>query len=116
MRDHAASGPELPHPDRAGIDLSQVLFALSDPGRRAMVRQLQDGPLEAAACTPAGTDLPKATKSHMLKVLREAGVIRNLPNPQRRGRILTLRRDDLEARFPGLIDAVLSADSPSAGG
>ena len=40
-----------------------------------------------------------------MKVLREAGVIRNEPNG--RQRVLTLRREDLDARFPGLLDAVL---------
>ena len=110
------SDDDLPHPDGAALDLSQVLFALSDPGRRAIVRQLRSGPMEAAACTPATADMPKATKSHMLKVLREAGVIRNQPNPQRRGRLLTLRRADLDARFPGLLDAVLSGEPASQDG
>jgi len=106
--------PDLPHPDRAALDLPQVLFALSDPGRLAIARQLGSGPMEAAACAPCGADMPKATKSHMLKVLREAGVIRNMPNPQRRGRLLTLRREDLEARFPGLIEAILAAEEAPA--
>lgn len=98
---------ELPHPDRETIELAQVLFALSDPARLALVRELADGAMEAAACTPWQCDTPKATKSHLLKVLREAGVIRN--EPKGRGRLLTLRREDLDARFPGLIDAVLRA-------
>jgi hypothetical protein len=41
-----------------------------------------------------------------MKVLREAGVIRNEPDGRRRR--LTLRRDDLDARFPGLLDSVLA--------
>lgn len=100
---------DLPHPARDALELSQVLFALADPGRRAILCQLRDGPLEAVACTPAGADMPKATKSHMLKVLREAGLICNIPNPNGRGRLLTLRHDDLEARFPGLIGSVLAS-------
>lgn len=98
---------DLPHPDPAAFDLGQVLFALSDPGRLAIVRSLAEGPMEAAQCVPWAPGMPKATKSHMLKVLREAGVIRNLPHG--RGRLLTLRRDEMEARFPGLLAAVLAA-------
>jgi hypothetical protein len=40
-----------------------------------------------------------------MKVLREAGVIRNEPNG--RGRMLTLRREDLDELFPGLLESVL---------
>ncbi|PYE81398.1 ArsR/SmtB family transcription factor [Pseudoroseicyclus aestuarii] len=99
------SGPELPHPARDEIALTQVLFALSDPDRLAIVRQLAGGPLEMKACTPGETARAKSTRSHLFKVLREAGVLRSVP--QGRGRLLTLRRADLEARFPGLLQAVL---------
>jgi len=104
-----ASGPELPHPDREAIVLSDVLFALSDPDRLDMVRQLRGGPLDAVDCFVGDPPVPKSTKSHLMKVLREAGVIRNEPNG--RNRILTLRRDDLDARFPGLLDAILTPEA-----
>ena len=55
----------------------------------------------------------KSTCTHHFKVLREAGVIR-----QRRSgtaRLNTLRSEDLEARFPGLLDAILAA-APAAPG
>ncbi len=105
---------DLPHPAREDIELSQVLFALSDPGRLAIARELAAGPAEAASCVPWAPDMPKATKSHMMKVLREAGVIRN--EPKGRGRLLSLRRADLEARFPGLLDAILNAGGSPPGG
>lgn len=104
---------ELPHPERAELTLSAVLFALSDPERLAIAQQLHDGPLDMAACHLSDPNVPKSTKSHLMKVLREAGVIRNEPNG--RGRILTLRREDLDARFPGLLDTILdAADEPAA--
>lgn len=96
---------DLPHPEREALELSTVLFALSDPDRLEMVRQLRDGAMDAANCNALDPAIPKSTKSHLMKVLREAGVIRNEPNGRRR--TLTLRRDDLDARFPGLLDAVL---------
>ena len=98
---------ELPHPDREAVELAGVLFALSDPDRLDIVRQLRAGPMDAALCSTADPSIPKSTKSHLMKVLREAGVIRN--EPRGRHRVLTLRRDDLDARFPGLLDAVLDA-------
>src|SRR5690606_12142464 len=40
---------DLPHPERSEIQLTDVLFALSDPERLAITRQLADGPLDMAA-------------------------------------------------------------------
>lgn len=98
---------ELPHPARDEIRLTEVLFALSDPDRLDIVRQLAGGPVEMAHCHLSDPNIPKSTKSHLMKVLRESGVIRN--EPLGRGRRLSLRRDDLEVRFPGLINSVLGA-------
>ncbi len=97
----------LAHPREDEIELAKVLFALSDPARLDLVRQLRDAPLEAARCHLTDPSIPKSTKSHQMKVLREAGVIRN--DPKGRGRLLSLRRDELDRRFPGLLDAVLDA-------
>jgi DNA-binding transcriptional ArsR family regulator len=102
---------ELPHPDREDITLTGVLFALSDPDRLVIAQQLVDGPLDMAACSATDPTMPKSTRSHLMKVLREAGVIRNEPNGRRR--ILSLRRDDLEERFPGVLDTVLHAAGPA---
>ncbi len=99
----------LPHPDRSDLKLTQVLFALSDPERLAIVRQLAAGPLDMARCHLSDAATPKSTKSHLMKVLREAGIIHNAAAG--RGRRLTLRRDDLEARFPGLLACVLADTS-----
>ena len=98
---------DLPHPGRDELRLADVLFALSDPERLAIIRQLADGPLDMAQCHLSDPSIPKSTKSHLMKVLREAGVIRN--EALGRGRRLSIRFDDLEARFPGLIVAVLNA-------
>src|SRR3954465_8210252 len=84
--------------------LEEVLAALSDPVRMRIVRTLAAEP----DGRPCGTfDLPvtKSTPSHHFRVLREAGLIEQ----EHRGRTrhTTLRRDDLERRFPGLLDLVL---------
>ena len=101
---------ELPHPETGDLVLTDVLFALSDPTRLAIVRELAEGALEETPCAAVGGTMPKSTRSHQLKTLREAGVIRNEANG--RGRRLTLRTEDLDARFPGLLAAVLDAPGP----
>ncbi|MCX5396085.1 helix-turn-helix transcriptional regulator [Streptomyces sp. NBC_00102] len=102
----SGSTRDLAHPDAAALELTGVLFALSDPARLELVRRLAAaGSLEVAECQPDSGPIPKSTLSHHLKILREAGVVRNVPQGRRRA--LTLRREDLESRFPGLLDAVL---------
>ncbi|MFE7422526.1 ArsR/SmtB family transcription factor [Rhodococcus sp. NPDC057529] len=83
-----------------------MLFALSDRARLELVQELSDGPVDMVDCSALGVDTPKSTRSHHVKVLREAGVI--ISELCGRNRRLTLRRADLDDRFPGLLDAVLS--------
>lgn len=98
--------PELVHPAASEIELPAVLHALSDPQRLRIVRELaaSEDPL---ACGSILLDISKSTRTHHFRVLREAGVIEQ----RREGtkRLSTLRRADLDARFPGLLDAVLAA-------
>jgi len=92
------------HPSRSELELPAVLHALSDPARLAIVRHLATR--SECACGGFESQLSKATLSHHYKVLRECGVVRTRPDGRKR--LLSLRRDDLEARFPGLLDAVLA--------
>ena len=93
------------HPSCSEIELPSVLHALSDPARLEIVRRLADG--DEPSCGTFELGLSKATLSHHFRVLREAGVVRT--RPEGRKRLLSLRIDDLERQFPGLLDAVLSA-------
>ena len=90
-------------PAAEAIELTAVLAALSDPGRLAVVRELAS--CEERTCGTFGYWQSKATRSHHLKILREAGLTRT--RAESTHRYVSLRRDDLEARFPGLLDAVL---------
>ena len=98
------AGP-LHHPDPTEIALPSLLHALSDPVRLEIVRSLAS--LDACACNAIELPVGKATASHHFKVLRLAGVIAQHDVGARR--ISSLRRDDLERRFPGLLDSVLQA-------
>jgi DNA-binding transcriptional ArsR family regulator len=102
-----ATTRRLEHPDLADVQLPAVLFALSDPARLDLVRELaSQGPLTVAQCQATGPDVPKSTFSHHLKTLREAGLVRN--EPAGRQRTVSLRRAEIDARFPGLLAAVLA--------
>ena len=97
------------HPAAEELELAAVLHALSDPLRLSIVRDLA----EAGSCNCGAFAVPvaKSTLSHHLKVLREAGV--TLTEPTGTQRVVSLRAEDLNARFPGLLDAVLAA-APAA--
>ena len=93
----------LIHPDRDDIRLDRVLYALSDPVRLAIVRKLaREG---TATCGALDAGRPKSSMSHHFRVLRGAGVLRTVGDGA--AHINSLRRDDLDAKFPGLLEAVL---------
>ena len=104
-------GMELHHPERGEIELPAVLHALSDPHRLEIVRRLAEDS-EPRPCGTFGFEISKSTLTHHFRTLREAGVIQQ----QREGttKLTWLRRDDLDARFPGLLDAVLSSKAVPA--
>jgi DNA-binding transcriptional ArsR family regulator len=94
------------HPAREDLEVSAVLHALSDPHRLEIVRKLATDP-EPRPCGNFGLDVSKSTLTHHFRVLREAGVIEQ----EREGttKMTSLRREDLDTRFPGLLDAVLQS-------
>ena len=95
----------LHHPRIDEIALPDVLHALSDPVRLQIVRALADR--EEHSCSSVEASVSKSTLSHHFKVLREAGVTHTRVNGTHR--LVSIRRDELEARFPGLLDSVLGA-------
>jgi DNA-binding transcriptional ArsR family regulator len=102
----AVSGAEpLSHPERAEIELAAVLHALSDPMRLRIVAKLARG--DERTCKSFELPVVKSTCTHHFRVLREAGVIRQ--RLEGTTRLNSLRHEDLEARFPGVIDSVLRA-------
>ncbi len=101
----------LHHPATDELELSAVLHALSDPQRLHIVRVLAASP-EARRCGTFDLPVTKSTATHHFRVLREAGVISQ--REEGTARLSSLRRADLDARFPGLLPAVLAAE-PSAG-
>jgi DNA-binding transcriptional ArsR family regulator len=93
------------HPAIDQVRLTEVMAALSDPIRIGLVRLLSDdvergwGELRAPVA--------KSTLSHHLRVLRAAGLTRTREEGTRC--FVRLRRDDIDSRYPELLDAVLAA-------
>jgi DNA-binding transcriptional ArsR family regulator len=92
-------------PDVDELDLTTILQALGDPVRLKIVRTLAASGEQVCGSMELG--ISKSTRSHHFKTLREAGI--TLTRAEGTHRHLSLRRDDLEARFPGLLDAVLQS-------
>ncbi|GAA3240866.1 ArsR/SmtB family transcription factor [Nonomuraea helvata] len=97
--------PVLVHPDTENFDVLDVLHALADPTRMTIVQTLRAAP--ERACGTFQVDVAPSTLTHHFRVLREAGIIRQREEGNRRW--TALRMDDLDARFPGLLDAIVNA-------
>ncbi|MBJ6723339.1 ArsR/SmtB family transcription factor [Geomesophilobacter sediminis] len=89
------------------ISLSKVLHALSDPVRMEIVLKIAKA--GQVACGAFDIPMPKSTLSHHFKVLRESGVVTS----RREGNELmnSLRSEELEERFPGLLKSIIAAGS-----
>ena len=93
------------HPDVASVDVDEVLKALADPTRRQIVRMLAEQ--GDRPCGTFGLPVAASTLSHHFRALRRAGILRQYDDG--RQRMNTLRLDELDGRFPGLVAAILDA-------
>lgn len=93
------------HPPAEEIQLPAVLYAFSDPIRLELIRFIERN--GESRCGDFGPDIPKSTMSHHFKVLRESGITRTRVAGTQR--YMSLRTDDLEGKFPGLLKSVLDA-------
>jgi DNA-binding transcriptional ArsR family regulator len=106
------SGMSLLRPNRDELQIASVLHALSDPQRLAIVASLARDPAPRR-CGAFGLCITKSTLTHHFRVLREAGVIDQ--REEGTARLNSLRREDLDTRFPGLLDAVLAGAGEGEG-
>lgn len=106
---------KLFHPRLSEITVEQILFALSDPIRARIFRDIA-----AASCPQRcseflscdGQSVPKSSLSNHFKVLRQAGLIRS----EKIGVELrnVSRCAELKERFGGLISSILEAYEETA--
>ena|SRR5215210_2529975 len=95
---------KIPHPPTSALDLATIMRTLGDPLRLEIVRLLADGRERDCGELSEVLDIPASTGSYHLRLLREAGVTRTRAEGVHR--FIGLRRDDLEERFPGLVDVL----------
>jgi DNA-binding transcriptional ArsR family regulator len=109
----SAAAPDrlLDHPEPADIRLEAVLHACADPMRLRIIQALAAD--AASSCGIIGLECSKSTATYHFRVLREAGVITQ--HYQGTAKVNELRRDDLDAVFPGLLDALLASASAQSG-
>ena len=106
----------LSHPSMENVTVEGILHALSDPVRAAIYTQLV-----LSECSKNCSNflevsdrvIPKSTLSQHFKILREAGLIRS----ERKGVEIknTGRCAEIESRFPGLVQSIMSAYSIQMG-
>jgi DNA-binding transcriptional ArsR family regulator len=97
----------LPHPSIDQIDLANVLAVLGDQTRLAIVKYLarnEGAPMNCSQFLDFGS---KTNLSYHLAKLREAGVTRTEVSGT--SRLISLRRAELDRRFPGLLDSIIAA-------
>jgi DNA-binding transcriptional ArsR family regulator len=112
---HRGVTDDVVEPAAEDFQLPRILAALADPHRLATVQYVaRNG---ESWCTQvmqeAGLAMSKSTFSHHLRILREAGVVTK--RIQGTKGFTRLRKDDLDQRFPGLMDSVIGAGDAVAG-
>ncbi len=96
--------PEYPTPEMTEVHLDHLLKALGDPTRLAIVRMLADGEPRPKAEVWEAFETTKATCAYHFKTLREAGLVTYEIHGRQHD--MRLRKVELDAKFPGLLDAV----------
>jgi DNA-binding transcriptional ArsR family regulator len=92
---------KIVHPAVSALDLATIMRTVGDPLRLDIVRLLADGRPRPCGEISDVLGLPASTGSYHLRLLREAGVTRT--RAEGTTRVISLRSEDLEARFPGLV-------------
>jgi DNA-binding transcriptional ArsR family regulator len=95
------------HPPIKDIRLENLLYALSDPVRLSVVQQLQERGQMTCGEFDCAEQKGKSTMTHHFRVLREAGLIHT--QVEGREHLTTLRRKELDSKFPGLLESILNA-------
>jgi DNA-binding transcriptional ArsR family regulator len=100
----------LIHPSPEDVTVEGILHALSDPVRVHIFSEIaraRDSQTCSVFLEVSDRTIPKSTLSQHFKALREAGLITS----ERRGVEMhnTSRCDEINARFPGLLPAIMNA-------
>jgi DNA-binding transcriptional ArsR family regulator len=98
------------HPPKEDISLFAILYALSEPLRFNIIEQLTNGEELPCGAFKLNSSRGKSTMTHHFKVLRDAGLIQTRVDG--REHYTSLRKADIEHRFPGLLNVLMAAFKP----
>ncbi|MFE1921163.1 ArsR/SmtB family transcription factor [Streptomyces asoensis] len=115
MTNQAAGGSHRAapvHTDPGDVSVLTALSAVSDPIRMQLIRELAGSPDWTRSCGSFDVPVGKAAKSHHFSVLRAAGLLEQRDEGPKR--VNRLRREEFDARFPGLLELVLRDDGDDA--
>ena len=107
MESSTSPREKIPHPATSALDLATIMRTLGDASRLEIVRLLSDGRPRMCGELSTALGIPTSTGSYHLRLLREAGVTRT--RAEGTLRLISLRREDLDERFPGLVDVLTRA-------
>lgn len=99
--------PSFPTPATAEVELVRVLKAVADPARLTVLTRLADGDFHSCSPSEYPLSIHKSTLSYHFKTLRESGLTRT--RVVGHDHFVRLRHEDLDSRWPGLLDVLLSA-------
>lgn len=101
---YSLSMREMKIPRIEDVDLTELMYALSDPTRVEIVRMiaLASEPLK---CGDIQLDRPKSSMSHHFKILRSSGLVKT--EIEGKEHLNSLRTNELESRFPGVFKSIL---------
>ncbi len=98
----------MEHPPINNISLASILHALGDTNRLTIAKAIynSNSPLTCTQAVKGMTNLAVSTRSHCFKILREGGVIHS--DKHGRDCLNTIRLDEIEQKFPGVLSTLLS--------
>lgn len=95
---------QIKHPSIDQIELTDIMYALSDPTRLEIVARLANA-ARKMTCGEFDLNRPKSSMSHHFKILRSAGLVETLIEGTEH--MNALRLEEIERKFPGVLKSVL---------
>ncbi|MFD1123609.1 ArsR/SmtB family transcription factor [Methylophilus flavus] len=101
---------KIKHPSLEQVELTDIMYALSDPTRLEIVGRLANAGRKMT-CGEFDLNRPKSSMSHHFKILRAAGLVETLIEGTEH--LNALRVEEIEQKFPGVLQSVLRALNPA---
>jgi len=97
---------QIKHPTIEQFELTDIMYALADPTRLEIVALLANAGRKLT-CGEINLNRPKSSMSHHFKILRSAGLVETLIEGTEH--MNSLRIDEIEQKYPGVLNAVIKA-------